>query len=345
MQAYERAASLATPEDRLSRARLERKTGAAWLTDQEPARAQDCLDAAETTLGPAPPAADDGPDRHVDWNREKLEITLQRMAAFYFCGDLDSLSAVLEEARPLADSTGTPQQQAVFATHYLALAFRQERYRVSPETLAYAREHWRRLHLSGDRGLACEAEFQLGFALLWAGEIDTAHRHLTRCADLAEDTRDHHHLVRALAYMSVAHRLRSRVEEARVEAGRTIERATAAHLPGYVAAGEATLAWVLLRQGEYEAAEGRAREALDLWRAPSAYPFEWLARWPLADLAVRRGRPEEARTHLIHMLDAGQQAPPDPLRAAMEAATTGSADQAVDLLARAVEVAATHNHC
>ncbi|MHB0978912.1 MAG: winged helix-turn-helix domain-containing protein [Thermoleophilia bacterium] len=346
VQAYERAVSLAAVEERVARARLARKIGAAWLTDQEPARAERSFDAAEATLGAAPSSSAAEPERGTEWSREKLEITLQRMAAFYFRGDLDQLSSLLEGARPLAESAGTPQQQAVFATHYLALAFRRERYRVSPETVAYARDHWRRLHLSGDQNLACEAEFQLGFALLWAGETEDAHPHLTRCADLAEATRDHSHLVRALTYLSVVHRLRARVEEARAEAGRVVERATAAHLPGYVAAGKATLGWAYLRLGEDATAEEHAREALDLWRAPSAYPFEWLARWPLADMAVRRGRVAEAREHMASMLDPGQQTPPKGLGAAMEAAmTSDGTDHSGHLLAQAVREAAALNYC
>ncbi|MHB8868864.1 MAG: AAA family ATPase [Thermoleophilia bacterium] len=346
VESYLRAASLVAPEDRLSRARLQRKTGAAWLTDQEPARAQSSLDSAEEILGPAPATAAGEPDQAIDWTREKLEITLQRMAAFYFCGYLDELSSLLEEARPLAASAGTPQQQAVFATHYLALAFRRERFRVSPETLGYAREHWRRLYLSGDKSLACEAEFQLGFALLWADKIGDAQGHLSRCIDLAEATADHSHLVRARTYLSVVHRLQARVEEAREEAVRVVERAALAHLPGYVAAGKATLAWAGLRLGDAAQAEEHAREALMLWRAPSAYPFEWLARWPLVHMTDRSGRPAEAREHLVRMLDPSQQGPPAEMAAAMEAAVNGGGTgNAAELLARAVRAATALNYC
>lgn len=346
VEAYLRATSLVAPEDRLSKARLQRKIGAAWLTDQEPARAQNSFDAAEEILGPAPTTTAGEPDQAIDWTREKLEITLQRMAAFYFCGYLDELSSHLEEARPLAESAGTPQQQAVFATHYLALAFRRERYRVSPQTLGYAREHWRRLYLSGDKSSACEAEFQLGFALLWADEIADAQSHLTRCIELAEATADHSHLVRARTYLSVVHRLQARVEEAREEAARVVERAALAHLPGYVAAGKATLAWAGLRLGDDALAEEHAREALMLWRAPSAYPFEWLARWPLVHLAEQRGRPTEAREHLLRMLDPSQQAPPAEMAAAMQAAVSDDGTgHSAELLARAVRVATVLNYC
>lgn len=194
--------------------------------------------------------------------------------------------------------------------------------------------------------MACEAEFQLGFALLWANKIDEAHRRLVRCVELAEDTRDHSHLVRSRTYLSVIHRFRGRIGEARAEADSVVERATEAHLPGYVAAGKATLAWASLREGDVARAEEQAREALDLWRAPSAYPFEWLARWPLVHEAVRRGRPAEARGHIVRMLEGSQQAPPPGLAETMQAvANAEHSEAAAEVLARAVQEARVLNYC
>ena len=243
------------------------------------------------------------------------------MAAFYFTGDLERLSSLADEASPLVERAGTEQQRGIFAAHYLGLAFRRERYRVSPETVAYAREHRRRLHESGDGDLVREAEFQLGFALLWAGDLDEAQRHLQQCADLAEPSRDHSHLVRALTYLAVLHRLRGEVQQARAQADRAIEQANLAHLPGYVAAGKGTLAWAAFRDGDQARAESHAREALELWKAPSAFPFEWLARWPLALVAWNAGPGQfgEATEHLAQMLDPRQQRLPEALTAAMAA--------------------------
>jgi DNA-binding winged helix-turn-helix (wHTH) protein/tetratricopeptide (TPR) repeat protein len=324
VDAYQRAAMLLRSDDQATRARLQRKTGAAWLADQEPIRAQGSFESAEATLGP-PPASAVGRTRaatspeDLSWADEKIEITLQRMAAFYFTGDLELLSSLADEANPLVERAGTQRQRGVFASHYLALAFRRERYRVSPQTVAYAREHRRRLHESGDGDLVREAEFQLGFALLWAGELDEAQRHLRKCADLAETSRDHSHLVRALTYLAVLHRLSGEVKQARAQADHAIEQATLAHLPGYVAAGKGTLAWAASRDGDHAGAESHAREALDLWKAPSAFPFEWLARWPLALVAINAGprRFGEATEHLVQMLDPRQQLLPEVLTAPM----------------------------
>jgi eukaryotic-like serine/threonine-protein kinase len=326
VQAYQRAAILVRPDDQATRARLERKTGAAWLADQEPARAQGFFESAEATLGPPPasaagrtPAASASED--PAWAGEKIEITLQRMAAFYFTGDLERLSSLANEASPLVERVGTEHQRGIFASHYLALAFRRERYRVSRKTVAYAREHRRRLHESGDGALVREAEFQLGFALLWADELDEAYRHLQQCAEFAGPARDHSHFVRALTYLAVLHRLRGEVEPARAQADRAIEQATLAHLPGYVAAGKGTLAWAAFRDGDQVRAECYAREALDLWKAPSAFPFEWLARWPLALVAWNGGPGQfaDATEHLAQMLDRRQQRLPETLTAAMAA--------------------------
>ncbi len=349
IQAYQRAAMLLPPDDRVTRARLERKTGAAWLADQEPARALVCLESAVATLGPAWPAEPAPAD--PTWVAEKIEIALQCLAAYYFSGDLEALSSLVEESGALVERSGTGEQRGIFAAHYLALAFRQERYRVSPATVAYAREHWGRLHRSGDGFLACEAEYQLGFALLWAGELDEAQRHLLHCAELADAARDHSHLVRALTYLTVVHRLRGEVEPARAAAERAIHQATLAHLPGYVAAGKATLAWVALRDGDAVAAEDHAREALDLWKAPSAFPFEWLARWPLAAVALAADPPRltEAAQQLVHMLDPGQQLLPERLAAVLAAAVDEATTVAPETLLRDLQTArreaAALNYC
>ncbi len=326
VDAYQRAAMLLRSDDQTTRARLQRKTGAAWLADQEPIRAQGSFESAEATLGP-PPASALGQTatafapEDLAWANEKIEITLQRMAAFYFTGDLELLSSLADEANPLVERAGTQQQRSIFASHYLALAFRRERYRVSPQTVAYAREHRRRLHESGDGDLVREAEYQLGFALLWAGDLDEAQRHLRQCAYLAETSRDHSHLVRALTYLAVIHRLSGEVQQARGQADRAIEQANLAHLPGYIAAGKGTLAWAAFRDGDQAGAESHAREALELWKAPSAFPFEWLARWPLALVALNAGpaRFGEAMEHFVQMLDPRQQLLPEVLTTAMAA--------------------------
>jgi hypothetical protein len=314
VQAYQRAEVLLPPADLVRRARLERKAGAAWLADQEPHQAQACFDSAEASLGPTPEEEDGA------WWHEWVEITLQRMAALYFTGDLERLSALIEDARPRVEHRGDEGQRAIFATGYLTLAFRRERYVVSAETVAHAREHRRQSAQAGADEPAREAEFLLGFSLLWAGDLEAAQRHLRASAKLAEEARDHRRLVQAHTYLTILHRLRDQVEPARESAGRSMEQATAAHLPGYVAAAKATLAWAALRDGETASAEEHAREALELWRAPSAFPFEWLARGPLLSLLLGRDDLDGAMEQAEALLERRQQSLPTIMSEDLEAA-------------------------
>ena len=320
IHAFRRAATLLPADEVVARARLERKTGETWLTDQEAARAQASFNNAETILGPGPAQVEDRADRNSpppddDWTRERIELALQRMALLYFTGDLDGLTTLADDIRPLVEGGGTPHQQGVFASHYLALAFRQERYRVSPQTVAFAREHHARLHRSTDGALGREAEYQLGFALLWTGALDEAEVHLARCAQLAADARDHSRLVRASTYLTALHRLRGHDEPAQMWAGLSRQRAADAHLLGYVGAAAATEAWVALRREDDGLAEQLSMEALELWNAPSAFPFEWLARGPLLRLACARGDLEAGVLNAEALLASTQQLLPIDLSA------------------------------
>ncbi len=323
VQAYQRAEALVSSADGVHRARLRRKAGAAWLADQEPHRAQALFDSAETSLGAAPEEEDGA------WWHEWVEIILQRMAALYFTGELEKLSALIDDSRPRVEQRGDQAQQAIFATGYLTLAFRRERYVVSPQTVAYARDYRRQSTRAGADDTAREAEFLLGFSLLWAGDLMGAEKHLRASEELAEKARDHRHLVQADTYLTILRRLGDHVEAARESAPRSVEQATAAHLPGYVAAAKATLAWADLREGDTASAEERARESLELWRAPSAFPFEWLARGPLLSLLLEGDDLGGAIEQAEALLERRQQRLPAAMSEHLEAAAAawGSGDK------------------
>jgi eukaryotic-like serine/threonine-protein kinase len=87
-----------------------------------------------------------------------------------------------------------------------------------------------------------------------------------------------------------------------------------------------------------------AAEALDIWESlPVHYPFQWMALWPLAAVAVAHQRTSEALNHVRAMLAVGQQLAPPPLRALMAVALQryelGNPVEAVSRLQRAVGLA------
>jgi tetratricopeptide (TPR) repeat protein len=156
-----------------------------------------------------------------------------------------------------------------------------------------------------------EAAFLLGFTLLWSGRFQEAREHLQRCEDAAARTHERRRLVQAQCYLAVVDRCLLDQEATAVAAERARASAQEAGFPGYVAAAKANLGWVALRDGRAQEAENLTREALDLWQAPSAFPFEWLARGPLLALLLERGDAQGALRQAEGLLEPRQQRLPD----------------------------------
>src|SRR5262249_9570659 len=73
------------------------------------------------------------------------------------------------------------------------------------------------------------------------------------------------------------------------------------------------------RKGDFSAAQVKAADALEALSAwPVAYPFLWLALWPLLSAAAARGETEQAVGHARAMLRETQQLPPEPIRSTLE---------------------------
>ena len=262
------------------------------------------------------------------------------MDAYYFTGDLDQLERTIERALPAADRYGTDDQRMSLASHRLAWSFRTERYRVSERTVALARELLAIVRSGHDPARLCHAEFQLGFALLWYGALPEGARHLQACRDAATLCNCRSQSVLAATYLGVLSRLDGRIEAAEKWASLAETEARAASLPGYVAAARANRAWIALHTDGPESAERLAREALEAWQAPSAFPFEWLARWPLVVSLLARDEVEAAVSQARTMRSALQQRMPDEVDTALDAAVraweTGDRDAAAGALAHAL---------
>jgi hypothetical protein len=164
---------------------------------------------------------------------------------------------------------------------------------------------------------------------------------------LAEQTGDVSLQARCLTYLTVAYRQCLHVEEARRSAARTLETATAAQMPEYVAMARANQGWLAWRAGDFGPARELARTALELWRQlPSGHasaPFQWLALWPLVAAALRKEELAPAVDHARALLDPGQQRLPDALSGVLERAIdaweSGALQAARTLLHRSVALA------
>lgn len=303
---------LAVTRDRFQRARLHLLCSEAEENAHRYENALAQCDLAEQALGRAPDQP--GPQWLSSW----ADIQSWRMAVLYWLGDTEEYARLIEQIRPVIERHGSAEQRTRFLVDTLGCALRRERYQPSDETLELAR--------AADAA-ARQAEpspywwavFELGFVLLWHGDLDEATPVLRAALTEAEQRGDAATRSRALTYLMVADRLRGDVKAVCDALGPVIERARDASLPEYEAMALANRAWVAWRNGDEQQAAADALAALEMWEGlPVRYIFDWMARWPLAAMALASGRVGEAAEHARGMLPPPQMLLPEPVRTAVE---------------------------
>jgi class 3 adenylate cyclase/tetratricopeptide (TPR) repeat protein len=294
-------------------------------------------DLAERELGPA----SDPPE--LPWLSAWVAVQQARMSILYWLNDIATYARLIERVRPFVEAQGSAEQRASFLLRVLDVAMLRERYVLSDETVALARAAY---------DAAQEAEpspfwwavFDLGFALLWHGDLDEATVVLAESLAESERRGDVVTRSRALTYLMAAARKRGDVGAVRQAVGPVIERAREASLAEYEAMAIANRAWVAWRTGGQEQAATDAHAALRIWEElPVRYIFDWMARWPLLAMALASQQIEEAVNHARGMLALRQQQLQEPLPAllgdAVHAWEAGQPAVAGESLGRAVSAA------
>ena len=169
-QAFERALSLTARDRRLHRSRLYRKIGGTWKIRREFASALESYRMAEDALGQAPD------DQDQAWWREWLEVQTVRTEVHYFLNEVDEMAALVRQVRPVLERHGTPAQRSDFFGNLLFMASRRDRYVISDETLGYGRARLAAAEEMGEPFQVATAQFNLGFSLLFYGNLDEAER-------------------------------------------------------------------------------------------------------------------------------------------------------------------------
>jgi hypothetical protein len=273
-------------QDAVQRARLR----VLWCEEEEGAhRYREALaqcDLAEQELEPA----SDPPE--PPWVAAWIAAQHERMSVLYWLHDTETYARVLEQARPFVEAHGSAEQRAGFLLNVLGLSMTRDRFLLDDETVELARAAY---------AAAQEAEpspfwwavFDLGFVLLWHGNLDEATVVLRESLAEAERRGDLSVQSRALTYLMVAGRKRGDAERVQKAIGPVIERARQASLPEYEAMAIASRAWVAWRSGEDEKAATDAQAALRTWQElPVRYMFDWMALWPLVAIALAAQRVE-----------------------------------------------------
>ena len=131
---------------------------------------------------------------------------------------------------------------------------------------------------------------------------------------------------RCLSYLALVSRLRGDVAETRLRAQRSLESAETLGTLDYVGAARAQLGWSDWRDGGEESALRSFRAALDAWTrfAARAYesPFQWMVRWPLVAIELRRGDVASAAEQARVMLAPLQQYQGEAIEAHLRAAVS-----------------------
>jgi hypothetical protein len=105
------------------------------------------------------------------------------------------MAALVREIRPTLERHGTPAQRSGFFGSLVLMASRRDRYVISEETLGYARAWMAAAEEIGEPVQVAVAQFNLGFSLVWYGDLDEAEstfHHALGFAERAGDVRSRH---------------------------------------------------------------------------------------------------------------------------------------------------------
>ena len=312
--AFGEALTWAPKHDRIWQSRLCRKTGKTWEVRHDYEEAAQAYDLSESMLGRKQSRSD------LDWWQAWIEVQVDKTWLRYWQRQYDGMAKLAEKAQPALEHNGTPTQRARFFQVLVLSAWEKERHRPSVGTLGSARAMLAASQETKDACIIGMSQFMLGFACLWRDELEEAEDALLEALLLAQQTADVVLESRCLTYLTVLSRRRGRVEEARHYISRSLPIAATVQVRAYVGAAQANLAWVAWRERDFSVVEAKGQVALDVWDEGTNFPFEWMALWPMAGVALARHQAGKAMTHVQRMLDPLQQPPPAEMNAAMEAA-------------------------
>ena len=319
--AFDRAIADAA-DNRETLARLHRRRGKTYEIEHD-------HDAALRAYGQAEAALGDRDALSGAARNEWIQITLDRAWVYYWLNRPGEIDTSLEAVRPFVEDDGLATHRYHYFMALVNRNHRRHRYRVPDETLTFAR---RMLQAAVDSDAASEiafAHFILGFALLFAGNLDESESELFEASQACRRIGDAAGETRAMAYLAIVHTRRSAVDEAAEIADSLMSIAKQRSMHDYLGVAQATRSWVAWRRGDTQTAGRLGHEALKTWKSLSfPYPFQWTAG--LVCLALSGNDEPDAETLALARLlrDPPQIHLPDPIHEALGqvlAAETGTA--------------------
>ena len=251
-------------------ARLHNRLGWVELDVHEYDAALSVFEAAAAELGSRPEAL--GPGVLDLW----LDSQLGLGQVHYWRDEPDQIAAVLGRVSPVLETKGVPRRrQADYYGAVLLWQLTERRHRVDEEILDHAGALAAAEEASPQVNIGW-AVFNLGFCLLWNGDLEGAEERLTEALRIAERIGALSMRALSISYLNLLALRRQDPTAVAFLAPQAIEAADAASRPQYAAMAKASLAWLAWRTGHTVEVEPRAREALASWTTTSWQPFHWI---------------------------------------------------------------------
>jgi hypothetical protein len=186
--------------------------------------------------------------------------------------------------------------------------------------------------------------FNLGFGLLWYGDLIGAQAQLERVLGTATRADDKTLELRCLTYLSLSHLRRHHLDAVKELALQGEHLARTLGFPEYLGMAKAMLAWVAWKEDRPVDVEALAEEARHQWhQCVVHYAWCWAGLWPLVAVLLDAGRVEEAIAAAREMLGPDQQRFPAELESALQLALdawgSGGKEAASTGLSQALELA------
>lgn len=279
---FERALAQKRSVTYVWQAQVYRKIGDAWVPQYNHALAHQALDQAEQSLCFSEETGS------LEERQERLQIQLSRMQLHYWEGRVEMMEIIFQQIEPEIKAIGRTDQYITLLSMQFMTRLRQERYRLSVETVEIAQ---RRLELTQKFSSAFEqavATFQVGFGFLWYGDPSAARLWLARAQDATAQVGTRTWQARSLTYLSIADRELGNLDSVREETQQMFELCYVLNEYTYQGIGLSNLGWLAFRQGDMEQAERLCNEAKEVWQKLGGTVFYWLADWVLLAIAVAR---------------------------------------------------------
>lgn len=338
LKSFQKAQNLTSKLALIDLVRIQRKVAQAFREERRFVETMIACEKAESLLGNQP-----GEDVKTWWD-EWIDVQIEKVWAHYWLAQWQELEALVGRINLVVKvrSSGVSRMRFLMASCLMNL--RKYRYVVSDEMMANSRESLSISREQGSKQDQIDCLFELGFLHLWRRELNQAEENLLHSLALTENTGIIFFQTLCLTYLTVLYRFLGQMDKVLNCALQTGKVAEAAHMPDYLAASKANLAWLAWRNGDNSKTKQLSCQALEMWQqSPLIYPFQWMACFPRIGVAWFEQNYIDARKFISIILEPSQQILPEEmdttLKSTLHALERGSPKESEVYLKRTIEIA------